>query len=137
MNSKILKDYRNRQSYLKSKIKSYEERRNNIGKLSASYEGEKVQTSRKNQDSEAEELAKLMDEIGKTIQEVREEGITELNEIHKILNKMDNVSFQRILSERYLEGKSPYQLAEEMDVDYRHIIKKTSLALKEFDRLCC
>ena len=71
MDRRKLEHYKDRKEYLDSKIRSYQERRDSIGKLAASYEGERVFNSRKVQDTEAEELSKLMDDIKQETEKLR------------------------------------------------------------------
>lgn len=103
MDRKKLEHYYNKQRYLTSKIKSYQERRDSIGRLAASYEGERVFNSRKIQDKEAEELSRLIDDLGVEIDKIVLEGNKELIELNHTLDKLENPVHKLILSKRYLE----------------------------------
>ena len=136
MDRKKLEHYYNRQAYLKSKIKGYQDRRDSISKLAASYEGERVFNSRKIQDKEAEELARLIDDLGKEIDRIVEEGNTELKELNHLLDKLDNDKYKTILSKRYIEGMELTEIAKEMNYEYFYLCRLHGNALAEFDKLC-
>ena len=107
MDRKKLEHYYNKQRYLTSKIKSYQERRDSIGRLAASYEGAtgKMSSISKTtiQDKEAEELSRLIDDLGAEIDKIVLEGNKELIELNHTLDKLENPVHKLILSKRYLE----------------------------------
>lgn len=136
MDRKKLEHYYNRQKYLKSKIRGYQERRDSIARLSASYEGERVFNSKKIYDKEAEELAKLRDELDKQVKQVILEGNKELIELNYYLDKLENEKYKTLLSKRYIEGKDLNEIAKDMNYDYYYICRLHGNALAEFDKLC-
>lgn len=136
MDRKKLEHYFNRQKYLKSKIRGYQERRDSIARLSASYEGERVFNSKKIYDKEAEELAKLRDELDKQVKQVILEGNKELIELNYYLDKLENEKYKTLLSKRYIEGKDLNEIAKDMNYDYYYICRLHGNALAEFDKLC-
>ena len=136
MDRKKLEHYYNKQKYLKSKIAGYYERRDSIARLAASYEGERVFNSRKIQDKEAEELSRLIDDLGEEIAKIVKEGNEELKELNNILDKLENPTYRLILSKRYLEGKDLKKIAQEEPYDYHYLCRLYGNALAEFDKLC-
>lgn len=136
MDRKKLEHYYNRQKYLKSKIRGYQERRDSIARLSASYEGERVFNSKKIYDKEAEELAKLRDDLDKQVKQVILEGNKELIELNYYLDKLENEKYKTLLSKRYIEGKDLNEIAKDMNYDYYYICRLHGNALAEFDKLC-
>ena len=136
MDRRKLEHYKDRKEYLDSKIRSYEERRDSIGRLAASYEGERVFNSRKVQDTEAEELSKLMDDIKQETEKLIAEGNKELKEINYLLDQLSNPVYSKILSKRYIEGKELKAIAEEEHYNYDYLCRLYGTALAEFDKLC-
>ncbi len=136
MDRKKLEHYYNRQKYLKSKIKGYQERRDSIARLSASYEGERVSNSKKIYDKEAEELAKLRDDLDKQVKQVILEGNKELIELNYYLDKLENERYKTLLSKRYIEGKDLTTIAKEENYEYNYLCRLHGNALTEFDKLC-
>lgn len=136
MDRKKLEHYYNKQKYLKSKINGYQERRDTIAKLSASYEGDRVFTSRKIEDKEAEELVRLIDDLGQEIEKILDEGNRELKELNYILDKLENPTHRLILSKRYIEGKDLNDISNELHYEYHYLCRLYGNALAEFDKLC-
>lgn len=136
MDRKKLEHYSLNQQYLESKIRSYKERRAAIGKLSASYEGDKVFASRKIQDKEAEELVRLMDELCGEIDKLVEEGNKEQIELFKLLDKLKNPLSKLILSKKYMDNIELDAIAKELHYSYEHTCRLHGNALAEWDKLC-
>ena len=89
--------------------------------------------SRKVEDSMAEKVASLMDNINELFAKVLKE-----NEKQKqILEQLDKVEqpYKLILEKVYIQGKSLVTVASEMDYDYKHICYKNGIALNKFDEL--
>lgn len=135
MDRKKLKKYLATQKYINSKIASYNARISTIAKLSASYEGEKVFTSRKIQDKEAEQLARLRDELDEKVKEFVEEGNKEFIEITHLIDKISDPIYKTILHEMYLQGKYLPDIGNDIGYSYRHICRLHGNALAEWDKL--
>lgn len=135
MDRKKLKMYLKTQRYINSKIDSYNARISTIARLSASYEGEKVFTSRKIQDKEAEELVRLIDELDEKVKEMRIEGNKEFLELNHLIEKISNPIYKTILHKMYLQGKKLPKIADEEGYSYVHICRLHGNALAEWDKL--
>lgn len=136
MDRKKLENYFKEQEYRESLQRAYIRRRDSINKLSASYEGERVQNSRKVQDQEAEELSKLIDEMANEVNQILKNGNKELQELTKAINRIHNPIYKEILSMRYLEGIELKQIASKKNYEYGYLCKLHGRALLEFDKLC-
>ena len=135
MDRKKLENYKKEQEYRESLVRAYQRRRESINRLVASYEGERVQSSSRIEDKEAEELVKLMDLMEEEIK-LLAKGTEELKLITKYLDKIDNATYRQILSMRYLEGKELLEMADELHFDYHYLCRLHGNALAEFDKLC-
>lgn len=136
MDRKKLTNYYQNKKYLLSKIYSYQERRDAIARLAASYEGEKVFNSRKIQDQEAEKLVKLLDDLYDEIDKLIEQGNKEQKEILFLLDKLSQPVYKTILSMKYLENKDLPIIADELHYSYIHVCRLHGNALAEWDELC-
>lgn len=90
--------------------------------------------SRKVNDSMAERLSELLDEINEYIEELDVKGLDVIN----MLDKMQNPVYRQILSDRYIEGIPLKEIAEKPYVkkDYKYLVNMHGEALKEFDEVC-
>lgn len=117
-----------------TKIKELEESKNTINRVTALYGDGEGKGSRKVNDSMAERLSELLDEINEYIEELDVKGLDVIN----MLDKMQNPVYRQILSDRYIEGIPLKEIAEKPYVkkDYKYLVNMHGEALKEFDEVC-
>lgn len=117
-----------------TKIKELEESKDTINRVTALYGASEGKGSRKVNDSMAERLSELLDEINRYIDEIDEKSL----DVIKMLDKMENPTYRQILSDRYIEGVSLKKIAEKPYIkkDYKYLVNMHGEALKEFDEVC-
>lgn len=117
-----------------TKIKELEESKDTINRVTALYGASEGKGSRKVNDSMAERLSELLDEINRYIDEIDEKSL----DVIKMLDKMKNPTYRQILSDRYIEGVSLKKIAEKPYIkkDYKYLVNMHGEALKEFDEVC-
>lgn len=136
MDRKKLENYKYEQKYRDSLLQLYDMRIASINRLVASYEGERVNNSKKIMDQEAEALVKIIDEIGVEKDKVLAEGNKVFNELLRDIDRIENPRYRDILVMRYLQGKELKQIAAEKHYDYYYLARLHGDALAEFDKLC-
>ena len=132
MNREHLKDYKNNQEWIKGRMEYIEEYKTNVthitSVLSDMPHGSKVAN-----DSMAEKLSQLLDNINELMETVVKE-----NEKQKmILEQLNKVEqpYRLILEKAYIQGKTLVTVASEMEYDYKHMCYKHGIALNKFDEL--
>lgn len=120
-------------SLINSLIEEYETMRSLAFKVTASSDGERVQSSG-NQDKMGNIVIKLMEQQEK-INRTIDKYIDMKSNIHEVLSLLDNGDHIRLLYKRYFEYKSWEVIAYEMNYTYRWVTKMHGKALVELDKI--
>ena len=132
MNRKDLKDYRYNQIWIEGRLEYIESYKTSITKITTVL-SDMPKGSKEVQDSMAEKLAKLMDNMDILLKRINEE-----NEKQKqILEQLEKVEqpYKLILEKVYIQGKTLVTVASELNYSYEDICRKHGKALKLFDEL--
>ena len=130
MNREELRNYRYNQIWIKSRLEYIESYKVSLTKTTAIL-SDMPKGSKTVQDSMAEKLAKLMDNIDILLKRISEE-----NEKQKqILEQLEKVEqpYKLILEKVYIQGKTLVTVASEMGYDYKYMCKMHRIALEKFD----
>lgn len=130
MNRKDLKDYRYNQIWIEGRFEYIESYKASITKTTTIL-SDMPKGSKEVQDTMAEKLSKLMDNIDSLLNRINEE-----NEKQKqILEQLERVEqpYKLILEKVYIQGKTLVTVASEMGYDYKYMCKMHGIALEKFD----
>ncbi len=132
MTREDLKNYKYNQEWIKGRLEYIEEYKASITKITATL-SDMPQGSRKVEDSIAEKIAVLLDNIDEVMQKV----IAESEKQKLILEQLDKVEqpYKLILEKVYIQGKSLVTVASEMGYSYVHICREHGTALNKFDNM--
>ena len=130
MTREDLKVYKYNQEWINERFEYIEELRTTIEKITAILD-DMPKGSKKVQDSMAEKIAQLQDNLKDLLSRIVEED----NKQKQILNQLDMIEqpYKSILDKVYIQGKSLVTVASEMDYDYKYICKQHGIALNKFD----
>ena len=134
MDRKKLENYRWTKIKIQDRLKELEEKKENVNRLVASYGGEKVSSSRLNEDGTAERLVEILDNT-KEIENILKLWNLELIEIEKSIDKIENQVYQVILYKRYVLNIPLEDIAYDIGYDYKYVCRLHGLALNEFDKI--
>ena len=131
MNRKDLKDYKNNQECIKSRIEHIQEFKTQLTNITGVIT-DMPGGSKKVNDNMAEKLAELIKLQDDYIDEVLKHNKKQ----KEILNQLDNVKqpYRLILDKIYIQGKDLVTVASEMKYDYKYICKQHGIALNEFEK---
>lgn len=132
MTREDLRDYKNNQLWIEGRLEYIEEYKTNITNITAVL-SDMPKGSKKVQDSMAEKIAKLLDNMNELLEKVIKE-----NEKQKlILEQLDKVEqpYKLILEKVYIQGKTLVTTASEMDYSYEHMKHMNGIALLKFDEV--
>lgn len=132
MNRKDLKDYRYNQIWIEGRLEYIESYKASITKVTTVL-SDMPRGSKEVQDSMAEKIAKLIDNMDILLKRINEE-----NEKQKqILRQLEKVEqpYKLILEKVYIQGKTLVTVASEMNYSYEDICRKHGKALRKFDEL--
>lgn len=132
MNREDLKNYKYTQKWIEGRLEYLESYKESIIKTT-NILSDMPKGSRKVQDSMAEKISKLLDNINELLEKVNEE-----NKKQKlILEQLDEVEqpFQTILELHYINGYSLVEVACKLKYNYEYIKKANSIALKKFEKI--
>lgn len=134
MDRKKLENYRWTKIKIEDRLKELEEKKANVNKLVASYGGEKVSSSRLNEDGIAERLVEILDNT-KEIENILSLWNLELTEIEKAIYSIEKPVYQVILYKKYVLNKSIEDIADEIGYEYKYVCRLHGLALNAFDKI--
>lgn len=132
MNRKDLKDYKYNQEWIKDRLEYIEEQRSIITKVTSTLT-DMPMGNKKVQDSMAENIAALLDNLEDIMEYVKKESDKQ-KEILEQLNKVEQ-PYRLILEKAYIEGKKLVNVAVEMNYNYEYTKKANQIALKKFDEI--
>lgn len=130
MTREDLKNYKYNQKWIKGRLEYIEEYKTNITNIT-SVISDMPRGSKEVQDSMAEKVATLLDNIN----ELMEKILAEQGKQKEILEQLDKVAqpYKLILEKVYIQGKSLVIVASEMNYTYEYIRKANGTALKKFE----
>ena len=127
-----LKDYKYNQEWIKGRLEYIEEYRSTLDKITTTL-SDMPKGSRAIEDSMAEKLAILLDNIDEIMKVVLKESEKQ----KRILEQLDKVEqpYKLILEKVYIQGKSLVTVASELGYSYVHICREHGIALNKFDNM--
>lgn len=130
MTREDLKDYKYNQEWIKGRLEYIEEYRSTLEKITTTL-SDMPKGSREVEDSMAEKLATLLDNIDEIMKVVLKESEKQ----KRILEQLDKVEqpYKLILEKVYIQGKSLVTVASELNYSYVHICREHGTALNKFD----
>ena len=130
MTREDLKDYKHNQMWIQDRLEYIEEYKTSITNITATL-SDMPKGSRKVEDSIAEKVAILLDDVNDILEVILREEKRQ-KEIIEQLNKVEQ-PYKLILEKVYIQGKTLVTVASEMDYDYKHMCKMNGIALNKFD----
>lgn len=132
MTREDLKDYKHNQMWIQDRLEYIEEYKTSITNITATL-SDMPKGSRKVEDSIAEKISILLDNINDILKKVVEQEEKQ----KRILEQLDRVEqpYKLILDKVYIQGKSLVQVASELNYSYRDICRKNGIALNKFERV--
>lgn len=132
MTREDLKDYKYNQEWIKGRLEYIEEYRSTLDKITTTL-SDMPKGSRAIEDSMAEKLAILLDNIDEIMKVVLKESEKQ----KRILEQLDKVEqpYKLVLEKVYIQGKSLVTVASELGYSYVHICREHGTALNKFDNV--
>ncbi len=130
MNREDLKKYKYNQKWIEGRFEYIEQYKATLTNITSTL-SDMPHGSKQVQDSMAEKLTTIMDNINDLVERV----VIESNKQKSILKQLDKVEqpYKLILEKAYIQGKTLVTVASEMGYDYKHMCKMNGVALKKFD----
>lgn len=132
MTREDLRDYKNNQLWIEGRLEYIEEYKTSIVNIT-SVLSDMPKGSKEVQDSMAEKVAILLDNINELLEKVVKE-----QEIQKqILKQLDYIEqpYRTILEKHYINGDKLVQVACDLKYNYEYIKKANSIGLRKFDEI--
>lgn len=132
MTREDLKNYKYNQEWIKGRLEYIEEYKTSIVNIT-SVLSDMPKGSKEVQDSMAEKVAILLDNINELLEKVVKE-----QEIQKqILKQLDYIEqpYRAILEKHYINGDKLVQVACDLKYNYEYIKKANSIGLRKFDEI--
>ena len=131
MTREDLKDYKHNQEWIKGRLEYIEEYKTSITNITSVISDMPI-GSKKVQDSMAEKVVTLLDNVEELLARI----IKEQEKQKLILEQLDKVEqpYKLILEKVYIQGKSLVTVASEMDYSYRDLCRKNGIALRKFEK---
>lgn len=130
MTREDLKNYKYTQEWIKDRTEHIEEYKTSITNIT-SVLSDMPKGSRQVEDSIAEKIAILLDDVNDILKVIVKEEKKQ-KEIIEQLNKVEQ-PYRLLLEKVYIQGKTLVTVASEMDYDYKHMCKMNGIALNKFD----
>lgn len=132
MTREDLKDYKHNQEWIKGRLEYIEEYKTSITNIT-SVISDMPKGSKEVQDSMAEKIATLIDNVDELLARI----VKEQEKQKRILEQLDKVEqpYKLILEKMYIQGKSLVVVASEMKYDYKYICKQHGIALNKFENM--
>lgn len=130
MTREDLKNYKYTQEWIKDRTEHIEEYKTSITNIT-SVLSDMPKGSRQVEDSIAEKIAILLDDVNDVLKVI----VKEEKRQKEIIEQLDEVEqpYKLILEKVYIQGKTLVTVASEMDYDYKHMCKMNGIALNKFD----
>ena len=130
MNREDLKKYKYNQKWIEGRFEYIEQYKATLTNIT-SILSDMPKGSRKVQDSIAEKITILLDNVNELMAKI----VKEQEKQKLILEQLDKVEqpYKLILEKAYIQGKTLVTVASEMGYDYKHMCKMNGVALKKFD----
>jgi len=132
MTRKDLKDYRYNQEWIKGRLEYIEEYKTSVSNIT-SVLSDMPKGSKQVQDSMAEKIAMLLDNINELLSKILREQEKQ-KAILEQLNKVEQ-PYKLILEKEYIQNKSLVTVASEMGYNYEYMKKINGIALNKFDEV--
>lgn len=133
MTREDLKNYKYTQEWIKDRTEHIEEYKTSITNIT-SVLSDMPKGSREVEDSIAEKIAILLDDVNDILKVIVQEEKKQ-KEIIEQLNKIEQ-PYRLILEKVYIQGKSLVTTASEMNYNYEYMRKMNGRALNKFDKIC-
>lgn len=132
MTREDLKDYKHNQEWIKGRLEYIEEYKTSITNIT-SVISDMPKGSKEVQDSMAEKIATLIDNVDELLARI----VKEQEKQKQILEQLDKVEqpYKLILEKQFIQGKSLVIIAGEMGYSYRDICRKNGIALNKFEEV--
>lgn len=132
MTREDLKDYKHNQEWIKGRLEYIEEYKTSITNIT-SVISDMPKGSKEIQDSMAEKIATLIDNVDELLARI----VKEQEKQKQILEQLDKVEqpYKLILEKQFIQGKSLVIIAGEMGYSYRDICRKNGIALNKFEEV--
>lgn len=132
MTREDLKEYKYNQEWIKGRLEYIEEYRTSITNIT-SVISDMPKSSREVQDSMAEKVAILLDNVDELLTKI----VKEQEKQKAILKQLDKVPhpYKLILEKQFIQGKSLVVVAGEMGYSYRDMCRKNGIALNKFEEV--
>ena len=132
MTREDLKDYKYNQEWIKGRLEYIEEYRTSITNIT-SVISDMPKGSRQVQDSMAEKVAILLDNVDELLAKI----VKEQEKQRLILEQLNEVEqpYRVILEKNYINGEKLVQVACDLKYNYEYTKKANSIGLKKFDKL--
>lgn len=130
MTREDLKDYKHNQEWIKGRLEYIEEYKTSITNIT-SVISDMPKGSKEIQDSMAEKIATLIDNVDELLARI----VKEQEKQKQILEQLDKVEqpYKLILEKMYIQGKSLVVVASEMNYSYERIKHMHGTALIKFN----
>lgn len=130
MNRNDLKNYRYNKRWIEGRMEYIEEYKSSITKITTTL-SDMPKGSKKVEDSIAEKVAVLLDNVDDLLKKVVEQS----NRQKEILEQLEKVEqpYRNILEAVYIQGKTLVTVASEMHYSYERVRHMNGIALKKFD----
>lgn len=132
MTREDLKDYKHNQMWIQDRLEYIEEYKTSITNITATL-SDMPKGSRRVEDSIAEKIAILLDNINDILKKVVEQEEKQ-KEILNQLNKVEQ-PYRLVLEKYYIQGKKLVTVASEMNYNYEYTKKVNQIALKKFEQI--
>ena len=134
MTREDLKNYKYNQIWIKDQMNYIEVQKETINTLNSTL-SDMPKGSRKVNDTEAENISKLIDSFDEMMKII----VQEEEKQKKIVEQINKIEFpyRNILFKVYIQGKSLVTVASELNYSYVHICREHGIALNKFDDMKC
>lgn len=132
MTREDLKNYKYTQEWIKDGTEHIEEYKTSITNIT-SVLSDMPKGSRQVEDSIAEKIAILLDDVNDLLRVI----VQEENKQKQIIEQLNKVEqpYRLILEKVYIQGKSLVTTASEMNYNYEYMRKMNGIALNKFDKI--
>ena len=132
MTREDLKNYKYTQEWIKDRTEHIEEYKTSITNIT-SVLSDMPKGSRQVEDSIAEKIAILLDDVNDILKVILQEEKKQ-KEIIEQLNKVEQ-PYRLVLEKYYIQGKKLVTVASEMNYNYEYTKKINQIALKKFEKI--
>lgn len=132
MTREDLKNYKYTQEWIKDRIEHIEEYKTSITNITSAL-SDMPKGSRQVEDSIAEKVAILLDDVNDILKVILKEEKRQ----KQIIEQLDKVEqpYRIVLEKYYIQGKKLVTVASEMNYNYEYTKKINQIALKRFEQI--